>query len=124
MPLSVGVDGFLHPWVFNQQTGERELCYANGDFSRMGEILHKLQAERANCVVVYPYWPRYWQVMWAQLPVRRCFTLPRLPDLGIPGPRVDSRKNRAAHHATRSRWLSCFGTESYTSPGCRQPPTA
>jgi hypothetical protein len=93
-PGTLGVDSFLFPWAFNQTTGERELCYANGDFSRMGDILRKIIQERANCVVVYPDWPRYWQVMWAQLPVRRCFTLPRQSDLCIPGPRVDGRKRR------------------------------
>jgi hypothetical protein len=64
-PDTLGVDSFAQPWAFNQVTGGRELCYANGDFSRMGEILHKLIAERANCVVVYPDWPRYWQVLWS-----------------------------------------------------------
>lgn len=93
-PGTLGVNGFLFPWAFNQVTGERELCYVNGDFSRMGDILCKIGRERANSVVVYPDWPRYWQVMWEHLPVRRCFTLPRQPDLCVPGPRVDSRKRR------------------------------
>jgi hypothetical protein len=93
-PGTLGVNGINHPWALNQITGARELCYVNGDFSRMGEILNKILTERANCVVVYPDWPRYWQALWADLPVRSVITLPRINDLCIPGPRVDRRKRR------------------------------
>jgi hypothetical protein len=94
VPGSLGVDGMVQPWALDQVTGERELCLVNGDFSRMGDILRKVVAERADCVIVYPDWPRYWQVLWAQMPVRDCYTLPRRNDLCVPGPRVDPAKRR------------------------------
>lgn len=93
-PGTLGVNAFLHPWALNQVSGDRELCYINGDFSRMGEILRKVIDERVNCAIVYPDWPRCWQVMWGSMPVRTCYTLPRRNDLCVPGARVDPSKRR------------------------------
>lgn len=81
-------------WALIPGTTKRELCYINGDFSRMGDILAKVIRDKADCVIVYPDWPRYWQVMWQQMPVKDCFTLPKSHDLCTAGPRVDKSKAR------------------------------
>lgn len=81
-------------WATHPVTGARELSYINGDFSRMGDILAKVIADKADCVIVYPSWPRYWQVLWSKIPVRQLATLPRFPALCQPGPRVDTSKAR------------------------------
>ena len=92
-PGTEGVNAFHRAnWATHPTTGARELAYINGDFSAMGQILHKVIRDKADCVIVYPDWPRYWQVLWQQLPVRQCFQLPRRPDLCIKGCRVNVRK--------------------------------
>lgn len=60
----------------------------------MGQILAKVIKDRADCVIVYPDWPRYWQVLWARMPVKADFQLPPGDDLCVPGPRVDQGKMR------------------------------
>ena len=62
----------------------------------MGEILRKVVDEHADVVLVYPEWPRYWQVMFrsmgergAQMAVKE---LPHRPDLFSKGPRVPGRR--------------------------------
>lgn len=96
-PGTEGVNCLTRPsWAKHPTTGARELCYINGDFSRMGEILAKVMRDKADCIIVYPEWPRYWQALWAQMgpAVKDRFTLPRTHDLCVPGPRVDPRKGR------------------------------
>jgi hypothetical protein len=91
-----GVDMFLRPsWATHPVTGARELCYINGDFCQMGRILAKIARDRADAVVVYPVWPRYWTVMWADLPVVDDFQLPSFPRICVPGPRVPRAKRQA-----------------------------
>lgn len=94
-PGTLGVNSFRYFWAADPITGARELGYANGDFSQMGAILAKLIDERADCVVVYPDWPRYWQVLWHQLPVRTDFGLEKRADMCVPGPRVPLRAGAA-----------------------------
>ena len=92
-----GVDGFLQPWDKNPVTGKREFCYIYGEFGQMGRILHKVQQEKVNCVIIYPVWPRHWGTMWKNIPVRSTIDLSRrAKKLGVngvckAGPRVDIR---------------------------------
>jgi hypothetical protein len=81
-------------WATHPTTGQRELCYINGDFSQMGRIVAKVAKDRADCVVVYPDWPRYWRATLEALPIKDDFVLPRRDDLCIPGPKVDPAKRR------------------------------
>ena len=76
-PGTLGVNSYNHPWATDPATGSRELGYANRDFNRMGDTLAKIKAEHADGVVVYPDWPRYWQVLWRNLPVQDVVTLPK-----------------------------------------------
>ncbi len=102
-PGTLGIDAFKHPMAYDPLTGRRELGYANGDFSRMGELLAKIKTEQADVVLVYPDWPRYWRALLAELPVKADFCLPRKKDLCIPGPRVHpgKRKGQAPNYALR-----------------------
>lgn len=93
-PGTTGIDAFRHPMAYDPVTGARELGYANGDFSRMGELLAKIKHEQADVVLVYPDWPRYWRTTLATLPVKADFCLPRRKDLCTPGPRVHPGKNK------------------------------
>jgi hypothetical protein len=43
---------------------------------------------------VYPDWPRYWQVLWADLKPKAVSQLPRRHDLCVPSSRVDFSKGR------------------------------
>jgi hypothetical protein len=118
-PGTEGVNMFMRPtWAFHPSTGKRELCYINGDFSQMGAILSKVARDRADCVIVYPDWPRYWQVLWASLPVKADFALPRKPGLCTPGVRVEQRKRRAspqAPHYTLRVAVVIWDEASYTA---------
>lgn len=96
-PGTAGVDAFMQKWAVDQQ-GNKMFSYINGDFSRMGEILQKIRIEQCNCVVVYPMWPRYWQSLWAALPVRFHEVLPSSWDLFTPGPRVPKGKLAGKPH--------------------------
>lgn len=91
-PGTLGVNSFMYNWAVDEATGKRELSYINGDWSRMGDILAKVIRDQADCVIVYPDWPRYWQVMWHEIPVKEVITLARRSDLCIPGPRVPRSK--------------------------------
>lgn len=94
-PGTEGVNMFTRvTWAVHPVTGQRELCFINGDFSLMGPILAKVLRDRADCVIVYPDWPRYWQVLWADIKPKAVFSLPRLPDLCVPSSRVDATKGR------------------------------
>ncbi len=73
-------------------------AYINGDFSLMAEILEKVKRDRVNCVVVYPTWPKFWQIMWKDLPVRFQEIIPTQDDLCLAGPRVDPKKLRGRPH--------------------------
>ena len=102
---TAGVDGFLQCWGWNEAIGRREMCYIYGDFTEMGRILRKIRNEKADCVVVYPAWPRHWGTMWEGLPVKKKFCLSAIArKLGLElcqaGPRV-CRDRRAP---SRSRW--------------------
>lgn len=91
---TAAVDGFMQPWGRNSSMGRKEFCYIYGDFGSMGRILRKIKQEQANCVLLYPVWPRYWKTMWAGVPIKQKINLSRLAarrgwGLCSPGPRVE-----------------------------------
>lgn len=92
-----GVDMFTRTtWAWHPKTGDRELCYINGDFSQMGRIVAKVAKDKADCVIVYPDWPRYWRIGLQALPIVDDFELPRFESLCRASARVDANKRRGA----------------------------
>lgn len=94
---TAAVDGFLQPWGFNSDLGLQEFCYIYGEFGEMGRILNKIIKEKANCVLLYPVWPRYWKSMLQEIPVKKVINLSRMAARRgwraiTAGPRVDTSK--------------------------------
>ena len=74
----------------------RHLCWVNGDFSRMAEIICLIARYKIDCVLLYPVWPRSWRQALERLPILAGpVTVPRAPDMCTPGPRVRAESRGA-----------------------------
>ena len=97
-----GVDGFQQDWGWNRKLGRKETCYIYGDFNSMGRILNKVIAEKVDCLIVYPMWPRGWQTNWKKIPVKQVINLSDqarkrgIAALYTAGPRVEQKDRKVA----------------------------
>lgn len=90
-PGTSGVDMFAHGGLMAQH-----LCWVNGNFSRMADILCLIARYKIDCVLLYPAWPRSWRQTLERLPILAGpVEVPRAPDMCIPGPRVRSEQHGA-----------------------------
>ncbi|KXZ50413.1 hypothetical protein GPECTOR_16g587 [Gonium pectorale] len=85
-PGTRGIDALVQRWSPPARGPFRPLLYANPPFGLMGRTLSKLLAERADCLLIYPDWPRWWQALLRSLPIAAAWDLPARPDLFLPGP--------------------------------------
>ena len=64
----------------------------------MGDIIAKILAEQADCILLRPDWPKAWVALLPSLPIRHTVTLPVRSPTGaplpifVPGPRVPADK--------------------------------
>ena len=104
-PGSAGIDAFAHRWdVYwcpQRRRWRRHMGYCNGPFDCMGSILRKVLDDRADVVLVYPLWPRYWRAVLQQLRhlgvVRAEWELPMRGDLFLAGARVPASSRGAGY---------------------------
>ena len=83
-PGCAAVDMFVNGGLMAQH-----LCWINGDFSRMADIIYIIAAYKISCILIYPDWPKSWRQTLNRLPIIwGPYNLPNRPDLCTPGPRV------------------------------------
>jgi len=85
-----GVNAFAYRWAWDPLTGQRRMCFCNGPFDQMAEIVHKAIEERVDVALIYPDWPRHWRYDLDNLPagvLRVDLVLTRRNDLCVAGPR-------------------------------------
>ena len=122
-----GVDGFQQDWGWNKELGRRETCYIYGDINSMGRILRKVIAEKVDCSIVYPMWPRGWQTNWGKIHVKQVINLSdQARKRGIAaqytvGPRVDQDR-KAAKWTVMAAVEQVVRTELPPHPLCMLPP--
>ncbi|KXZ41821.1 hypothetical protein GPECTOR_272g706 [Gonium pectorale] len=100
-PRAAAVDAFAQHWG-----GAEQLLYLNPPFQLMGRVIRKIRAERANCVLIAPVWPRWWSVTLRSLPVK---AQRRLPHSGLfertaPGGAIEAKGPRYAVCAFYILW--------------------
>ena len=96
-PDSLGVNAWDQRWIRYTQDGSKQLVYINGPFEQMGAILSRVRDDRVDCILVGPQWPRYWQAILLQVPVKAKVILPHVDDLFQPGRHVPLHKRHAKH---------------------------
>jgi hypothetical protein len=98
-PGTAGIDGFVQPWR-GDGTGLpiRPLCWVNGPFQRMPDILRKVKEERADAIIIVPDWVEGWKAILTMLPIKHTLLLPKTDAVGAPrvlfhpGPRVPEKQ--------------------------------
>ena len=96
-PGTQGVNAWNHTWARSSQEGKPQVVYVNGPFDQMGAIIRKIKEEKVDCILIGPQWPRHWQALLLQLPVKAKKVLPHVHDLFQPGMHVPVEKRKAKH---------------------------
>lgn len=121
-PGTSGIDGFLQQW--RTQEKEHPLCWVNGPFHRMLDIVCKIKEEQADCILIAPAWGGGWKAVLSELPVVKTILLPKQDESGqerlifIPSARVPEKQRM-----TGSRRQPKYAVYAYYIRWVRQPAT-
>jgi hypothetical protein len=79
----------------------RPLLYIYPPFRDIGRVLAKVRAERPDCLLVLPVWPRWWVAALMELPVAEVWEIPHRRDMLRPGPLSGAARERAPRFRMR-----------------------
>lgn len=123
-PGTSGVDAFLQRWdrYFHETgTARRHMGFCNPPFDCMGRVLRKIIDERADVVLIYPVWPRYWRGMLSHLMskgvVRADWELPHMNSLFVAGARVPAARKGSGQKAPHYKVRCAIITWDKRTPG-------
>ncbi len=108
-PTAAGVDALQHSWSQHAADladvrGRPGLLYAYPPWSSIGQVLRKVLAEKVDVLLILPEWPRYWQGLRADLPIRGKARL--RTGSATPGPRVPAAARRPVDYAMEACYVT------------------